>query len=744
MRSKKADRWIVLSLVTALVIQTILLLWHLGVITWQEKSQKGGQGPAGIISQNENELRRRSINSLVWEKSRHDETVYYYDSLLTLAQSTATVKLARDAEVKLAENTLVTIEPPEKSESGEIRLKVVRGNMQARNPWTDARIQAPDFVVDLKAGSEMQMRQTGDNQFEVQVQKGEALVHGSGGQHSLSPSQLLRVSGGVGEALSLDARLKWVSPPPSRVYSHSSTSDAYLRWEGEARELHLQRSGQPEQIIALSPAQRDVVLTLETGDHLAYLRSENSTSQPLPLQLWRAPLLHLITPLPRNRVRTHETTFFLWSRMPEISAYIFKIKGSKTNLEEPTSGNAHQVTFQQEDDAEWSVWGKDNAGFLIPPLYHYPLFIRDQPFAPPKLNAPRLRKPAQATEKGADKGAFFWLRQWILPTAHAADDARYEALFSWQPVEGADLYWLEISESADFRKPLVSTRLSKTEFVWREFRDRIYYWRVAAGHRSGRMGVFSEPAQVSVNEGVELRKIENVVAAEKPVVTAPAGEAVKTAPVEPAAVEPEPQPEIVIHEPRGLRVFWRGGYGLYQAQAERNVSASLQGPQMMAFAAEGDVRAGRDRWWTFEGKFSQSTFKPEPAQEYPYQKDVVLRNVEMRLSRVKASSPWGYGFSLAMAPKIERAGYEEIRAVSQVLGGAHLRGLVTGARTEYQGDLGLKAGAGEFGLSSAHRILFRPWGHRLLMGVGGEGVYLLQGSYNSLSVEGFLTLGFEF
>jgi len=50
-------------------------------------------------------LRRRGTDSLVWEKSAADDVLYYYDSILTLAQSTASLKLFKDSEIRLSENT---------------------------------------------------------------------------------------------------------------------------------------------------------------------------------------------------------------------------------------------------------------------------------------------------------------------------------------------------------------------------------------------------------------------------------------------------------------------------------------------------------------------------------------------------------------------------------------------------------------------------------------------------------------
>lgn len=736
MGAKKADRWIFISLLAALAVEMLLLLWHLGFLPTHESVATRRQLPAGIIVKNENELRRRGVDSLVWEKSASDESVFYYDSLLTLTQSTATLKLEQETEVELRENTLVIIEPPEESSIGEIRLKFVRGNLHARNPWTETRISAPEFTVDLKAASELQMRQTGEHEFEVQVTKGEASVRGEDGTHALDSSKILRVKDGRGESLALDAHLRWLNPPPARIYFHpvGSLGDApgltHLTWEGSAKELRVQRTGEAEHVWPLKEGQREMDLSLGWGDHRLYLRDGVNTSTALSLQIWKAPLLHLIAPLPRDRVRSDEVVSFLWTRPPGVATYEFKVEGKDLKIDDARNVNAHQVRFEGEHDVEWSVWGRDGEGFVVPPLYEYPLFIRRQPLAAPQLNAPRLRKPAQAV----DKGAFLW--NLLIPAAQADEENLYEAYFSWRPVDGADEYWIEISESPDFRKPVLSKRLGKSEFVWREFRDKVYYWRVAAGAKSGRMGLFSEAAKVSIHEGVEVRKI-----------------VAKAAVVEALPQPPAPTPEIAevkapevsrAQRPRGLRFIWKPSYGVLQGKSEERVSANLSGGKLRSFALEKDYFIFDRRWWTLEGKFSSQTYAPKSKAEYPYQGDISASQTEIRFTRVKESGIWGVGVMGALHPRIVRAGPEKVRASNQAVGGVHARALLNFGRAEYQGDFGLLGGSGEYGFNSSHRLLVHAWQDRILLGIGTEGYFLFRGAYQSFAADGFLTLGFEF
>lgn len=759
MRSRHADRRIILSLLAALVVETVLLLWHLGVISWHRSSSRGDAAIAGIVLRSENDLRRRGVNSLVWEEAGGDETVYYYDSVLTLSQSTAVLKLAGESEISLSENTLVTIEPRTEAGSGEIRLRFTRGNLSARNPFKPTSIAAPDFSVEVSEGSELSLRQTGEKDFELRMVKGSASVAGKDGVLSAAPGKLLRMQDGIGTELELDESLRWVNAPPARVYSHSALSEVLFQWGGSASQFRLQTSGAPEQVVDLQPAQRSLKMFLGFGDHVAYLREgESSSSEGLGVRVWRAPLLHLLLPLPRNRVRTEEMTFFMWTRVPEASRYEFRLKGARLDLREGSVGNGYQKVFAEEDDAEWGVWAVDREGFEIPPLYQYPIFIRHAPFEAPLLNAPKLRKPAKDDDRGASL-----MRQifsWIAPVAYAEEIApKMEAVFSWQPVRGADLYVLEISASPDFRAPLVSKKLSRTEFVWRGYDGGEYFWRVAAGSKSGRMGVFSEPAAVAIESGVEIRTVapkesgevvkEQVKAtdAAKPSEDSMSREAPKVMDppeVAKALTPADDLPFTRVIEPRRTRIFWRGGFGSLVAKEAQQVHADLNGLKYASAAAERDVLVREDRWWTVSAKYSRSKFTPKSTEDYPFQDDLVIEQGELLFSETKSYRPWGWGISLLALPAFEREAFEEITAKTSFFGGAHIRSRWNFRLGEYQLDFGLIGGQPGYGYHTSHRFLFRTFADRMLMGVGTENAYILRGSYNLMTVDGFVNLGFEF
>lgn len=743
MRASLTDRRIILALVGALFFEITLLLWHMGVISFGVHSSMNGEKPAGVVSKTSNDLRRRSLNSLVWEKSTENESVFYFDSVLTLAQSTAQLKLNGGIDVDLSENTLVTIEPRERNSTAEIRLKFERGNLAARNPYNTAKIEGQGFSVDLAKGSELQLRQTSEQEFEVQVKKGEVQVASGDGVKALGEDGLLRIAGGKTSELKLDRDLKWKNAPSRRIYTHGDDAPIELAWDGPAAELRLQELGQPEKVIPLEREVSKMELRLPAGHHLAYLRSEGKTSEPVEVEVWRAPNLHLIMPLPRNRLRTGEMNTFLWTRMPEAVSYELRIDGLPASVAERLDTNSVSLKFSDEADAEWGVWARDKQGFLIPPLYKYPVYMRHEPFAAPKLFSPKLRTPASKKRDGAF--LWKWMIETVMPSAYADD--KWEAVFAWEKVPGADRYLIEISETADFRKPVLSRETSNPEFIWSEYRKRIYYWRVAAGSSSGRMGVFSEPALVE--ETVEIRRVDPVAA--KTVEEPPPLPEQKNSEYEANGSSPEKQiaadpivPVVRLHEPHGSRFFWQPGYVSWDARAKQTVHAGLSGMRYMSFAFERDFAAGESKWWSLDVFYSQVLFKPYPAAEYPYQKNVIVQTGALAFSRMKAESNLGYGFSLRVVPKISRAGYEEIKNEKQAVAGAHIRGLWNFGALEYRLSLGGLVGSGVYGIATDHRLLYPFMRRHGFIGVTGSADYLLRGSYKTLGGEGSAILGFGF
>ncbi len=541
-RSQKSDFHLILLSAILLFIEVIWLLMHLQIIPtpFQRLSSKLSQKPAGSVAQSQNELRKRGLNSLIWENARTDEIIYEYDSVLTLSQSTATLHLQEQTEVHLSENTLVTIEPQVIGSASQIRLRFTRGDLRARNPYASTKIESDQWSLDLKQGSEVSLRQTGKEDFEVEVLKGNLKFEKGTDVQALGENQVLKIAKNqISETMALSREVKFSGAKRQRIYSYEDRAHVPVRWTGKADQIQISALNSETQVYALGPQQNSENLLFLPGRYTLRLLKTGLVSEAKEVEVWKAPTLHLLSPFPRDRVKTNESVSFVWTYIPEADQYKLIMTDLKTGFVTEQIAKDHflQHQFSDENDVEWKVIGLDRDGFEMPSAYSNQIFPRHEPLAAPKLKSPLMRFPASKKTIPSSKNNMqqrtlepaqtnfhsvaSWLFGCLITPANAEEkpgaDSKsdFEAVFAWEAVEGADLYTLEVSTTADFRKPILSKKVKKTEYVWSQFPLGIYFWRVASGTTGGRLGAFSEPAKVhldspqensSSDEGVLVRK----------------------------------------------------------------------------------------------------------------------------------------------------------------------------------------------------------------------------------------------
>lgn len=756
---KSRDRKFIAVLIVATIVELVLLLAHSGVIRLgMAADSKEGQR-AGVVAQTQNHLRRRSLNSLVWENSARDEVVNFYDSILTLKESTATLKLDNETEVELSENTLITIDPPDEVHNGEIRLRFVRGNLAARNPFAESQIGGEEWSVALKKGSEVELREVGDKGVEVQLKSGDAVIKAQGAQRDLKAHEILRVEKGAISRMNMRSELHFINPPPKRMYLHGDAVPLPLEWEGKATELLIQTLGQPERTIPVGAEAQKGMADLQFGQHRIYLRNGDRSSAPLDIQVWRAPVLHLLNPLPRNRIDMGTSVNFVWQRSPEVPHFSLKILGRTSSTSKSADDNTYTTRFESEEDLQWYVEGIDRDGFVIPPLYRYPLFIRSEPFAAPKLKTPQLRQPAAV--KSTDKGAWLW-NLFIAP-AYADDTvaqlAKFEAVFSWEPVAKADQYVIEISETADFREPVVNKTIAETEFVWRPPYLQKYYWRVAAGSSKGRMGLFTEPVTVDFEP---LKANANIAALDDVLIRRPKAEtkSPKTLaePVAPAVAATLPLNKTLSSDeakPQFNRrinlnqtqdnwrplILWQPNYSSMKANGTGNSAANLSGGTGMNFGLEVPWRDYRNALWLFDASVGSYSFRPDPREKYPFQGD--LNWLEFDVSATRFTSYVGLGLKVRQLLSLRRTDYEVVTADTALWFGPQLTANYALPRGEFNVQLsGLFSRDGQaFGVQPEWRCHI---GDRFVTGIGADALWMLSAPSTSLILRAFVTVGFPF
>lgn len=733
----KSDLKLVLGTLVLLLIEVVGLLMHLHWIPnpFQREGAHLSQQPAGFVLNSQRELRKREFNSLVWENSGADDVLHYYDSVLTLSQSSATLHLNEQTEVHLSENTLVTIEPVSAREDNQIRLKFTRGDLRARNPFAATKIQGEEWSLNLNQGSEVSLRQTGDHDFEVEVLKGQLEFEKDSGKKSLAENQVLKIENNqVAETLSVANELSFEGPNFHRIYSFQAKAAVPVSWKGEAEKMQISPLGKGREEQALESLQRQETLQLEPGKYSLRLMKQGQVSLSKDIEIWQAPTLHLLSPFPRDRLKTKESVTFVWSQVPEASEY----KWTATDLhsgriyEQKTLGNSLDFTFQEESDYQWQVIGIDRDGFEMPASYANQVFLRHEPFAAPKLKSPELRAPASPKKKSGPESArpplrhslWSWLWQLCISEASAQTAAavEFEAVFAWEPVPEADLYTIEISATSDFRNPVVSKVVRRTEFVWSKFEAGTYYWRVAAGSSQGRMGVFSEPAKaqlqktIGTNEGVLVREKKNLLLekqrepvetqSEKILSDTPQNTFDEDHFAEKVRLTSDEQRELketFLLEWTPLSTFWN-------LNGEDQLKANLSGVTTGAghFQTEQIFGASSAKSYLVDISYAQSRWRPKDPTDYPFQSDQSVIDARAMILLGQSDNGLLRGGLVQTVPWIERKEREELRIhTAWAIGPSVYYIWKNSERWKSGHSLGLVAGSEIFALSTQNRFRYQ-------------------------------------
>gem|GEM_PF-2318819 len=682
--SQKSDRKLIAGTSLLLIAEVVWLLMHLQILpnSYFQNSSHDKMIPAGVIKTTQREVRRRNFNSLIWENSEPQDTVYYYDSVLTLSQSSATLLLNQQAEIHLSENTLVTIEPQEHASNDQIRLKFTRGDLRARTPGVDTKIETAQWTLNLNKGAEVSLRQTGNQDYEVEVLKGNMNFQGAGAEASktLSENQVLKINDNKpAETLAIESGLKFQGPERERIYSSSSSTVVPIEWQGSAEKIEIIPQGKKAEDKLVVATQFSEKLPLEPGKYTLRLVKDGKVSAAKEIEVWQTPTIQLLSPFPRDRVKTDESVVFVWSHAAEVAQYELVVKDLDTGMVSKKSSTDNFVfyTFDHDGQFEWTVQGTDQDGYAIPSSYANQIYSLKNPLAAPKLKNPQLRKPATKQNGASYAVPTSKIQTWIkllFSEAQAKQPKEaYEAVFDWETVEGADQYVIEISDTPDFQKPRLSQTVKKTEFVWSNFPLGTYYWRVAGGTHRGRLGVFSEPAKVSLlqvnespssNDGVIVRKKVELEKMRAKVDTSDK-EIINNAP-KPIFDETrfEKKTELISQESRDLKdtyLFgWTPSYTSWNLQND-TVKGKYSGSSVGSLLFQTEQTLSPEKSYFLNFSYDQAKWQAADKAKYPFQNDVNYTKAEADVWFGDNKSGWLRGGTVATIPVIERDGNESAK-----------------------------------------------------------------------------------
>jgi hypothetical protein len=698
------DRYLISATLLALIVEVLVLFadsrWIDIPYLTPPASRQSAAPVIGKIETIRQKVRHRARDAIAWETSDREDPLREFDSVLTLEQSSAFLKIDKEIGLRLDENTLVMLEPRSADKPGTgMRLRLSRGVLNARNRNAPLGVQVQDWTLDAVSGSELNVKSFENGKVDLEILTGEAKLQRGEETRTLEKGSRVNIEADkIGVVEKIVEQIQWKSPRNERVYSHEARVRKKISWDGSATALRLVGPDKSERTIELKADQREIELDLDFGSHYLTLVSGSGVSRGLEVQAWRAPIVRYFSPLPRDRVKTGAEQLFSWQAVEGVKAFRFQMSNDpdfagRENVDRTTGTSRFSEILAEEGDFHWRVIAVDDEGFEIPAYYLNPIYSVRDPLKAPSLKRPSLRAPAKENpaepirrkREGAMRGrsidrllALFARGE----NALAKDEDLYEMQFDWEPVEGASHYVIEISRTADFQKPLILKETRQPGFVWREAKMGRYYWRVAAG-RSKQRGLLSEVSEVDMkalmsgdtgdgNVRLRLSRTEKAEEIE------PKGVPVAIATPPPPPPEPTPIAEQKPPEPAiATTVEARAPARDRKVNFEVRIGApymqrTFQGDSGFKGSLQGAGAVGVETMFEFEhgdhisqfGAYYQRMKWKKPADN-PFQEDIADDGLQLWYELSKDRVPWKGALVAKQVGMVHKEDVETVKLDSQ-------------------------------------------------------------------------------
>jgi hypothetical protein len=411
-RKDSVEKKILPIMIMAFVCELFLFAADLGILPspWVEHSAKSELSRIGKVSWKRQSVQKKARDSILWQSSESGEPLYSYDSVLTLKNSSAKLKLDSNIQIDLQKNTLVVLEPSLGEDNGrKFRIQFFKGDLRSKTGDSPLSMQSGSWTVEAKQNTDLALKTLQNGRLSVEVRTGSAKVQKSSGGKTtavMSGTRLELSEQRVEQQQNLSDDLVWESE--SLFVNHFSFEfpvTFQLRRRGQGRTLVANNTRGDEISYPLDAEQRLKSLFLDPGTWNFRLENPDSTSKTLSVNLYPAKKTRHLYPLPRSRVDPQSQVDFSWA--PNADADSYKLIITSASQKEPivklTQSPQGQHEFDLPADYKWKVIGLDESGFEISNHYEYPLYVIPDPLAPPKLidplEAPSIRQPAESGDR---------------------------------------------------------------------------------------------------------------------------------------------------------------------------------------------------------------------------------------------------------------------------------------------------------------------------------------------------------
>lgn len=370
-----------------------------------KQNQKIGQ-----ISYLENKVRRKFDQSIVWTESKAQEDVYNQDSVLTLKDSSAKIKLDGNIQIKLYENTLIVIKAPEETKKDNgLKIQFAKGNLRSKLRDEKIALESDSWSFQPSKNSDISFRSTTDKSLEIEVNEGSIQIRNKKTPEEIKEfkkgNSLSLESSGEVQTKSISADFRWKNTEKeSRFYfADNQSSQVHLKWQGNASKLSVFSSTTGKNNFEIDKNTNELKLALPAGHYFAKLENENKVSESFEFEVVEAKYFTYFSPYPRDRILNQDEYLFSWEATPNIQKYKLEFSRDESfqEIEEShiSDNNSLLAKVQTSGPLYWRILAYDEKGSFYPNKLKYPIYSITEALAAPNLKGiQKSRIPASKQE----------------------------------------------------------------------------------------------------------------------------------------------------------------------------------------------------------------------------------------------------------------------------------------------------------------------------------------------------------
>lgn len=502
---KGRDGWLFLIGLTALCVEATYLAQQM---RWIEtptffRMQQSGLRHIGTVVETKQNVKNRSTSSLSWYPVSTGDALHLNDTLMTMKDSWAKVKLEGEGEIWIEPNSLISLsERKDEKSQPTIVLQVNQGAVKVKTDRQVVRVRLKKKDIEVQKDSALVVsRSVLSEEGRVQVTEGRAEIKDGSETKavaSLSKGEVLEIRQAPVEKQDAPEEKIVVREPAFVPVVPSARQEFFLngphkktdfRWDGDAADtLELSTTSDFKNPKSISVKGNDAQIEVEKG-HFYWRVKSGKTAGPVQEFInYPAIQYELVEPkASAAKIKTKPIRFH-WKSIENASNYRFELSrdanfGSVFYTKDLS--NTELVLRMKPGKYFWRVRGKyESFGFW--PASSPEAFLVTEPLKPPKPKGFKILEESSRNNSLLEK-----IFDWVIPSAHA-EVKKKQLKFEWDEISGSKKYQFELSESSDFSTVFQVELTSSPGLTVAVDPEKTWYWRVAGIDAQGERGEYCE------------------------------------------------------------------------------------------------------------------------------------------------------------------------------------------------------------------------------------------------------------